>query len=56
MLCATLYLKNYDKASFSDLKKRVKNAYVLNNAEKPRDVTEVQSLLLNYQQNYNFHR
>ena len=33
MICAILYLENSDKAKFSDLKKRVKNDYVLNKAE-----------------------
>ena len=56
MLCAILYLENSDKARFSDLKKRIKNNYVLNKAEYPRTVTPVQSLLLNYQPNYNSHR
>ena len=41
---------------FSDLKKRIENDYVLNKAEYPRTVTAVQSLLLNYQPNYNSHR
>ena len=45
MLCAILYLENSDKARFSDLKKRIGNDYVLNNAEYPRTVTAVQSLL-----------
>ena len=53
MLCAILYLDNSDKARFSDLKKRVKNDYVLNKVEYPRTVTAVQSLILNYQPNYN---
>ena len=56
MLCAILYLKNSDKARFSDLKKRIKNYYVLNKAEYPRTVTAVWSLLLNYQPNYNSRR
>ena len=55
MLCAILYLENSDKASFADLKKRIENDYVLNKAEYPRTVTAVQSLLLNYQPNYNSH-
>ena len=33
MLCAILYLENSDKARFADLKKRIKNDYVLNKAE-----------------------
>ena len=53
MLCAIIYLENSDKARFAELKKRVKNDYVLNKAEYPRTVTAVQSLLLNYQPNYN---
>ena len=55
MPCAILYLENSDKARFSDLKKRIKNYYVLNKAEYPRTVTAVQSLYLNYQPNYNSH-
>ena len=38
------------------LKKRIENDYVLNKAEYPRMVTAVQSLLLNYQPNYNSYR
>ena len=53
MLCAILYLENSDKARFANLKKRIENDYVLNKAEYPRTVTAVQSLLLNYQPNYN---
>ena len=56
MLCAILYLEKSDKARFSDLKKRVKNNYVLNKAEYPRTVTAVQILLLKYQPNYNSNR
>ena len=56
MLCAILYLENSDKARFANLKKRVENKYVLNKAEYPRTVTAVQSLILNYQPNYNSHR
>ena len=56
MLCAMLYLENSDKARFADLKKRIGNDYVLNKAEYPRTVTTVQSLLLNYQPNYNSHK
>ena len=55
MLCSILYLENSDKARFADLKKRIKNDYVLNKAEYPRMVTAVQSILLNYQPNYNSH-
>ena len=32
MLCAILYLENSDTARFADLKKCVKNDYVLNKA------------------------
>ena len=53
MLYEILYLDNSYKARFSDLKKRVKINYVLKKAEYPRTVTAVQSLLLNYQPNYN---
>ena len=56
MICAIIYLERSDKSRFADLKKRVKNDYVLNKAEYPRTVTAVQSLLLNYQPNYNSHR
>ena len=53
MVCAILYLESSDKARFYDIKKRVGNDYVLNKAEYPRTVTSVQSILLNYQHNYN---
>ena len=56
MLCAILYLENSEKSRFSNLKKRVENDYVLNKGEYPRTVTKVQSLLLNYQPNYNSNR
>ena len=56
MLCAILYLEISDKARFAELKKRIKNDYVLNKAEYTRTVTAVKSLLLNYQPNYNSHR
>ena len=56
MLCAILYLENSDKARFPDLKKSIENDYVLNKTEYPRMVTAVQSLILNYQPNYNSHR
>ena len=56
MLCAILYLENSDEARFSDLNKRVENDYVLNKVEYPWMVTSVQSLLLNYQSNYNSNR
>ena len=56
MLCAILYLENSYKSRFVDLTKRVENDYVLNKAEYPRTVTAVQSLLLNYQPNYNSNR
>ena len=47
MLCAILYLENSHKYIFYDLKKRVKNNYVLNNMKYPRTVNAVQILLLN---------
>ena len=50
---AILYIENSDKARFSYLKKRVENDYVLNKAEYPMPVTAVQSIVLNYQPNYN---
>ena len=56
MICAILYLDNSDKSRFADLKKRVENDYVLNNAEYPRAVTAVHSVLLKYQHNYNSNR
>ena len=56
MLCAILYLENSDKAIFSDLKKHVENNYVFNKVEYLRTVTAVQSLILNYQANYNYNR
>ena len=49
-------MENSDKASFSDLKKRVENGDVMNKAEYPRTVTAVHSLILNYQPNYNSYR
>ena len=54
MLCGILYLENSDKARFDELKKCVKNDYVLNKAEYPSTVTSAQSLLLRYQPNYNY--
>ena len=54
MLCVILYLDNSDKSRFADLKKLVENDYVMNKAEYPRTVTEVHSLLLKYQPNYNY--
>ena len=33
MICAIIYLENSDRARFFDLKKRIKNDYVLNKAE-----------------------
>ena len=54
MICDIFYLKNSNKARFVDLKKRIKNDYVLNKVECPRTVTGVQSLILNYQPNYNY--
>ena len=56
MLCAILYLEKSDKARFADLKKRIENDYVLNKVEYPGTFTTVQSLLLNYQPNYNSNR
>ena len=56
MLCAILYIENSEKARFAKLKKRVENGYVMNKAEYPRAVTEVQSLLLNHQLKYNLNR
>ena len=56
MLCAILYLENSYKASFTNLKKRVENEYVMNKVEYPRTVTAVQILLLNYQPNHNYNR
>ena len=53
MLCTILYMENSDKARFSGFKKRVENDYGLNKAEYPRTVAKLQSLLLNYQTNYN---
>ena len=53
MLCAILYINNSYKSRFSDLNNCVENDYVLNKMEYSRTVTEVQSLLLNYQPNYN---
>ena len=56
MICKILYLEKSDKARFADLKKRVENDYVPNKAEYPRTVTALQSLLLNYQPNYNYNK
>ena len=56
MLWAILYLEKSDKANFADLKKRVKNDYVMNKAEYPRTVTAVQVILLKYQPNYSSNR
>ena len=56
MLCTILYLDNSGKSRFADLKKRVENDYVLNKSEYSRTVTSVQSILLNYQPNYNSDR
>ena len=53
MLCAILYMENSEKSRFANLKKRFENDYVLNKAEYPRAATTLQSLLLNYQPNYN---
>ena len=54
ILCATLNLENSDKARFADLKKCVKNDYILNKSEYPRTVIALHSLILNYQTNYNY--
>ena len=54
LLCAILYLENSDKDIFYDLKKHVENNYVLNKSQYPRTATAVQSLILNYQPNYNY--
>ena len=56
MLCTILYLKNSGKARFSDLKKYVRNNYILTKAIYPRFITVVQILLLNLQPNYNSNR
>ena len=53
MLFAILCFENSDKAIFSDLKKRVENDCILNKADYQSTITTVQSLLLNYQPNYN---
>ena len=41
---------------FSNLKKRVENDYVVNKLEYPRTVIAVNTILLNYQPNYNYNR
>ena len=56
MIGAIIYLENSYKPSFYDLKRRVDNGYILNKAEYPRNGTAVQSLILNYQSNYNSNR
>ena len=53
MVCTILYLDNWYKVRFYNLKKYVENDYVLNKVEYPKAVSGVQSLLLNYQPNYN---
>ena len=53
MLQLILYPEYSDRFRFADLSKRARNDYVLNKAEYPRTVSEVQSLLLNFQPNYN---
>ena len=53
MICAILYLENTDKSRFSDLKNHIENNYFFKKAEYPGTVTVLQSLLLNYQPNYN---
>ena len=52
MLCPILYIKNFDEAISADPKMRVKDDYVLNKAEYPKNVTAVKSIILNYQPNY----
>ena len=56
MLCAIFYLKISDEDRFASLKENVENDYVLNKAEYSRNITGVQSLFLNYQNNYNYIR
>ena len=56
MLCEILYLEKSYEARFSELQKCVGNDYILNMIEYKRNVTEVQSLLLNYQHKYNYNR
>ena len=56
MLCTILYLENSDTSRSADLKKRVKNNYILNKVEYPSTITTVHSLILNYQNNYNYNR
>ena len=53
ILCTIMYLENSDKSRYDYQKKRVENYYVLNKSEYPRTLTEVYSLHLNYQNNYN---
>ena len=43
------------QSQVSNLKKRIENDYMLDKAEYQRTVTASQSLLLNYQHNYNSH-
>ena len=56
MPCEILYLEKSYKARFSELHKCVGNDSILNMIEYTRNVTEVQSLLLDYQPNYNSNR
>ena len=56
MLCTIVYLEKSDKSRFANIKKRIKNDYVMNKVEYPNTVTAVKSLLLNYQPNYNSSR
>ena len=56
MLRAIIYLENSYKPSFYYLKRRVDSGYILNKVEYPRTSTTVQSLILNYQPNYNSNR
>ena len=53
MLCAILYPENSDKARFYNLNNFVEDYYVLKNVEYQSTMTAVQSILLNYQPNYN---
>ena len=45
MICEILYLENSDKSIFADLKKRIKNNYVLNKSEYTKTLTSVLILL-----------
>ena len=56
MICTILYLENSDKSRFYNLKKHVKNDYVLNKEKYTRTFTTIQIIILNYQPNYNSNR